>query len=104
MSLDISPVLAEYYTHVRARRIPWEAAIRGGAVTEDQVQHIKNFDKISKSQRTEEILKNGVDYAKLVQEVLKTSQEKNRADVVQFILVWIADLLAGELPIALQAI
>lgn len=95
MSLD-SEYLAETYTNVRARRIGWEAAARGGAVTDAQAQRIKSLDKVPRSQRKDVVEREPQAYAEVVREVLRNSQEKNRNDVVQYMLVWTADLLAGE--------
>ena len=98
MSLDTSHYLSEFYSNIRARPIPWDAYVRSGLLTDAAVRKIKAIDKLHASQRAAIVTADAADYAALIlgdDGVLNKASQRNRVDVVQYMLLWTADLLNG---------
>lgn len=101
MSLDTSHYISELYSNIRARPIAWDAYVRSNLVSDADVKKIKAIDKLPASQRSETVSKDAAGYAQLVlgeEGVLAKAIQRNRVDIVQYILLWTADLLNGVFP------
>lgn len=105
MSLDPPTYLSSLKNNIRARPIPWDGAVRAGTITEDQLSKIRAVDKVRKEQRKQTVEDNLKGYrvlfvgAENVQSILESAAK--RADVVQYILVLLGDLLEGMQAISL---
>jgi len=99
MSLDPPTYLSSLQNNIRARPIPWDGAVRAGTITDNQLSKIRAVDKVRKEQRKQTVeadldgyralFVGGDNKAGVVESAAK------RADVVQYILVLLADLLEG---------
>ncbi len=99
MSLDPPPYLSSLQNNIRSRPIPWDGAVRAGTISDDQLSKIRAVDKVRKEQR-KQIVEGDLDgYRTLFvgaqgkPSVLESAAR--RADVVQYILVLLKDLLDG---------
>lgn len=99
MSLDPPPYLSSLQNNIRTRPIPWDGAVRAGTISDDQLSKIRAVDKVRKEQR-KQVVEGDLDgYRTLFvgsdgkPGVLDSAAK--RADVVQYILVLLADLLDG---------
>jgi V-type H+-transporting ATPase subunit H len=99
MSLDPPPYLSSIQNNIRARPIPWDGAVRAGTITDDQLSKIRAVDKVRKEIRKQTIEGDLDGYRTLfVGEEGKPSvleSAARRADVVQYVLVLLSDLLDG---------
>lgn len=100
MSLDPPTYLSSLQNNIRARPIPWDGAVRAGTISDDQLSKIRAVDKVKKDQR-KQIVEGDLDgYRTLFvggkgkPSVLEAAAK--RADVVQYILVLLGDLLEGN--------
>jgi hypothetical protein len=99
MSLDPPPYLSSIQNNIRARPIPWDGAVRAGTITDDQLSKIRAVDKVRKEVRKQTIEGDLDGYRTLFvgregkPSVLQSAAR--RADVVQYILVLLGDLLDG---------
>ncbi|KAK1505168.1 V-ATPase subunit H, partial [Colletotrichum paranaense] len=98
MSLDPPTYLASLQNNIRQRPIPWDGAVRAGTITEDHLARIRAVDKAKKPEARKEIVEGDLDgYRSLfVGESGKPSVIESagkQANVVQYILVLLADLL-----------
>jgi len=99
MSLDPPPYLSSIQNNIRARPIPWDGAVRAGTITDDQLSKIRAVDKVRKEVRKQTIDNDLDGYRTLFvggdgkPSVLESAAK--RADVVQYILVLLSDLLDG---------
>jgi V-type H+-transporting ATPase subunit H len=99
MSLDPPTYLSSLQNNIRARPIPWDGAVRAGTISEDQLSKIRAVDKVRKEQRRQIVESDLGGYRTLFlgaggkPSILESAAR--RADVVQYILVLLADLLDG---------
>ncbi|KAJ0374870.1 hypothetical protein COL26b_006886 [Colletotrichum chrysophilum] len=98
MSLDPPTYLASLQSNIRQRPIPWDGAVRAGTITEDHLARIRAVDKAKKPEARKDIVEGDLDgYRSLfVGEPGKPSVLESagkQANVVQFVLVLLADLL-----------
>lgn len=99
MSLDPPTYLSSLQNNIRARPIPWDGAVRAGTIAEDQLSKIRAVDKVRKDQRKQTVEGDLKGYRILfvggenTQSILESAVK--RADVVQYILVLLGDLLEG---------
>ncbi|GAB0134366.1 hypothetical protein EsDP_00002743 [Epichloe bromicola] len=98
MSLDPPTYLASLQTNIRQRPIPWDGAIRAGTLTEEHYAKIRALDKAKKPEQRKEVVEGDIDGYRLLfvggsgkASVLETAGK--HANVVQYILVLLADLL-----------
>lgn len=102
MSLDPPTYLSSLQNNIRARPIPWDGAVRAGTITEEQLSKIRAVDKVRKEQRKSAIEADLDGYRTLFvggegkQSILEAAVK--RADVVQYVLVLLGDLINGEPP------
>ncbi|KAH0608480.1 uncharacterized protein H6S33_001614 [Morchella sextelata] len=85
MSLDTPKYLAELFSNIRGRSIPWDANMRAGLITESDIKKIKAIDKVSKEKQVSVVEKDVDGYASLVlgpQGGLKKATDGKRVDVV----------------------
>lgn len=109
MSLDPPTYLSSLQNNIRARPIPWDGAVRAGTISEEQLTRIRAVDKVRKEQRKQTIEGNLDAYRTLfvgsadrqVKSILESAAK--RADVVQYVLVLLGDLLEGS-PALVQAL
>ncbi len=99
MSLDPPQFLSSLQNNIRARPIAWDGAVRAGTISDDQLSKIRAVDKVRKEQR-KQVVEGDLDgYSALFvgaekkPSVLESAAK--RADVVQYILVLLGDLLDG---------
>jgi len=101
MSLDPPTYLSSLQNNIRARPIPWDGAVRAGTITEEQLTRIRAVDKVRKEQR-KQVVESHLDAYKTlfvgsgdgkVKSILESAGK--RADVVQYVLVLLGDLLEG---------
>ena len=99
MSLDPPPYLSSLQNNIRTRPIPWDGAVRAGTISEDQLSKIRAVDKVRKDQR-KQVVEGDLDGYRVLfvggdkkPSVLESASK--RADVVQYILVLLADLIGG---------
>lgn len=100
MSLDPPTYLSSLQNNIRARPIPWDGAVRAGTISDDQLNKIRAVDKVRKEQR-KQIVEGDLDgYRALFVggdgRAGVVESAARRADVVQYILVLLADLLDGN--------
>jgi V-type H+-transporting ATPase subunit H len=99
MSLDPPTYLSSLQNNIRARPIPWDGAVRAGTISESQLSKIRAVDKVRKEQRKETVEGDLNAYRTLFvggadeKSVLESAAK--RADVVQYILVLLGDLIDG---------
>ncbi|RDW89010.1 ARM repeat-containing protein [Coleophoma cylindrospora] len=99
MSLDPPTYLSSLQNNIRGRLIPWDGAVRTGTLTEDQLNKIRAVDKVRKEQRKQTVEGDLDGYRTLfvgadgTPSVLESAAR--RADVVQYVLVLLGDLLEG---------
>jgi len=99
MSLDPPQYLVSLQNNLRARPIPWDGAVRAGTISEDQLSKIRAVDKVRKEQRKQIVEGDLEGYRTLFvgaegkPSVLQSAAK--RADVVQYILVLLGDLIDG---------
>ncbi|KAG5980357.1 hypothetical protein E4U55_004116 [Claviceps digitariae] len=98
MSLDPPTYLASLQSNIRQRPIPWDGAVRAGTLTEEQYAKIRAVDKAKKPEQRKEVVEGDLDGYRLLfvgasdkPSVLETAGK--HANVVQYILVLLADLL-----------
>ncbi|KAL7894694.1 vacuolar ATP synthase subunit H [Trichoderma sp. SZMC 28014] len=98
MSLDPPTYLASLQSNIRQRPIPWDGAVRAGSLTEDQYAKIRAVDKAKKPEQRKEIVTADLDEYRLLfvggngsPSVLEKAGKN--ANLVQYILVLLADLL-----------
>lgn len=108
MSLDPPTYLASLQSNIRQRPIPWDGAVRAGSLTEDQYAKIRAVDKAKKPEQRKEIVTADLDGYRLLfvggngsTSVLETAGKN--ANLVQYILVLLADLLDGKSNFRLHA-
>jgi V-type H+-transporting ATPase subunit H len=100
MSLEPPTYLSSLQNNIRARPIPWEGAVRAGNITDDHLRKIKAVDKVRREQRQQTVEADVKGYTALLagspdtKSVLELAFK--RTDIVQYILVLSADLIAGE--------
>lgn len=99
MSLDPPTYLSSLQNNIRARPIPWDGAVRAGTITNDQLSKIRAVDKVRKEQRKQTVESDLDGYRTLFvggdgKPSIFESAAK-RADVVQYTLVLLSDLLDG---------
>lgn len=101
MSPDPPTYLASLQSNIRQRPIPWDGAVRAGTVTEGQYAKIRAVDKAKKPEQRREIVEGDIDGYRLLfvggsgkPSVLETAGK--HANVIQYILVLLADLLDGK--------
>ncbi len=103
MSLDPPTYLSSLRNNIRARPIPWDGAVRAGTITEEQLTRIRAVDKVRKEQRKRTVEEELDAYKTLflgggegaARSILEAAAR--RADVVQYVLVLLGDLLQGML-------
>jgi hypothetical protein len=99
MSLDPPPYLSSLQNNIRTRPIPWDGAVRAGTISDDQLSKIRAVDKVRKEQRKQVVESDINGYRALFvgngSEPSILESAAKRADVVQYILVLLADLLDG---------
>jgi len=101
MSLDPPTYLYSLMNNIRQRPIPWDGAVRAGTIKEDQLNKVRAVDKVRKEQRKEVVEKDPAAYRTLFvgtdaePSVLESATKAKRPDVVQYLLVLLADLLDG---------
>lgn len=99
MSLDPPTYLSSLQNNIRARPIPWDGAVRAGTISDNQLSKIRAVDKVRKEQRKQTIEADLNGYRTLFAggegqpSVLESAAK--RADVVQYILVLLGDLIDG---------
>ena len=101
MSLDPPTYLSSLQNNIRARPIPWDGAVRAQTITEEQLTRIRAVDKVRKEQRKTTVEGDLEAYKKLflgapdksVKSIFESAGK--RADVVQYVLVLLGDLLEG---------
>lgn len=97
MSLDPPPYLASLQSNIRTRPIAWEGAVRAGTITDEQLNKIRAVDKVRNEQRKQTIERDVNGYQTLFlgavgrPSILEAAIK--RSDIVQNILVLLADLL-----------
>ncbi|KAL5352329.1 H(+)-transporting V1 sector ATPase subunit H [Pseudogymnoascus australis] len=100
MSLEPPTYLSSLRNNIRARPIPWDGAVRAGTITEEQLGRIRAVDKVRKDQRKQTVEAEVEAYRSLFLggEGERSILEKaaRRADVVQYVLVLLGDLLEGS--------
>lgn len=101
MSPDPPTYLASLQSNIRQRPIPWDGAVRAGTLTEEQYAKIRAVDKAKRPEQRKEIVEGDLDGYRLLfvggdgkPSVLETAGK--HANVIQYILVLLADLLDGE--------
>jgi hypothetical protein len=100
MSLDPPPYLSSLQNNIRTRPIPWDGAVRARTISDDQLSKIRAVDKVRRDQR-KQVIENDIDgYRTLFvggqgnPSILESAAK--RADVVQYVLVLLGDLLEGR--------
>ncbi|RKF63003.1 V-type proton ATPase subunit H [Erysiphe neolycopersici] len=99
MSFDLLPYLSSLQNNIRTRPIAWEGAVRAGTISDEQLDKIRAVDKVRKEQRKQIIESDLIGYRALFlgadgkPSILDSAAK--RVDVVQYILVLLADLLDG---------
>jgi hypothetical protein len=85
--------------NIRTRPIPWDGAVRAGTISDDQLSKIRAVDKVRKEQRKQVVESDLNGYRALFvgsgSEPSILESAAKRTDVVQYILVLLADLLDG---------
>lgn len=100
MSLDPPTYLSSLQNNIRQRPIPWDGAVRAGTINDTQLTQIRAVDKVRKEQRKSVVEGDLQSYVGLFvgggadrKSVFEAAQK--RADVVQYVLVLLGDLLEG---------
>ncbi|KAH7133654.1 armadillo-type protein [Dactylonectria macrodidyma] len=100
MSLDPPTYLGSLQSNIRQRPIPWDGAVRAGTLTEEQYSKIRAVDKATKLGERKEIVSGDLDGYRVLfvggsgkSSVLETAGK--HANVIQYILVLLGDLLEG---------
>lgn len=100
MSLDPPSYIASLQNNTRNRPVPWDGAVRAGTISDDQLSKIRAVDKVRKDQR-KQVIEGDLDgYRTLFvggegkPSILESAAK--RADVVQYVLVLLRDLLDGK--------
>ncbi|KAF7546946.1 hypothetical protein G7Z17_g8077 [Cylindrodendrum hubeiense] len=100
MSLDPPTYLGSLQSNIRQRPIPWDGAVRAGTLTEEQYSKIRAVDKAKKPEQRKEIVSSDLDGYRVLfvggngkSSVLETAGK--HANVIQYILVLLGDLLEG---------
>lgn len=108
MTLEPPTYLASLQSNIRQRPIPWDGAVRAGTLTEEQYAKIRAVDKVKKPEQRKEAVTSDLNgYRELFvgglgkTSVLETAGK--HANVIQFILVLLGDLLDGEFKISSQS-
>ncbi|EEP78548.1 conserved hypothetical protein [Uncinocarpus reesii 1704] len=107
MSLDSPTYLNSLQNNIRARPIPWEGAVRAGSITEEQLQRIKEVDKVRKDQRQKNAEKDLSAYTTLLtggssgKSILESAAR--RTDIIQYVLVLAGDLI-NDVPALKEAL
>ncbi|KFY82177.1 hypothetical protein V500_10753 [Pseudogymnoascus sp. VKM F-4518 (FW-2643)] len=101
MSLDPPTYLSSLRNNIRARPIPWDGAVRAGTITEEQLGRIRAVDKVRKELRKRTVEEEVGKYTSLFLggdggEKSILEKAARRADVVQYVLVLLGDLLEGS--------
>ncbi|TAQ88507.1 hypothetical protein B7494_g3137 [Chlorociboria aeruginascens] len=100
MSLDPPTYLYSLQNNIRARPIPWDGAVRAGTINDEQLSKIRAVDKVRKDQR-KQVIESDLDGYRILflgEPSVKPSvleSASRRADVVQYIIVLLGDLLEG---------
>lgn len=104
-ALDPPPYLLSLQTNIRARPIPWDGAVRAGSISEWQLERVKAVDKVRRDVRVRTVEADVDGYVRLLVgadeggggdgSILDSA--RNRADIVQYVLVLAADLVQGRL-------
>lgn len=101
MSLDPPTYLGSLQSNIRQRPIPWDGAVRAGTLTEEQYSKIRAVDKAKKPEARKEIVSGDLDGYRVLfvggsgkSSVLETAGK--HANVIQYILVLLGDLLEGK--------
>jgi V-type H+-transporting ATPase subunit H len=99
MSLDPPTYLSSLQNNIRQRPIPWDGAVRAGTISDDQLSKIRAVDKVRKDQRKQTVESDLDGYCTLFvggggkPSILESAAR--RADVIQYTLVLLGDLLDG---------
>ncbi|CAH0001232.1 unnamed protein product [Clonostachys byssicola] len=108
MSLDTQTYLVSLQSNIRQRPIPWDGAVRAGTLTEEQYTKIRAVDKAKKPEQRKEIVESDFDGYRLLfvgasgkPSVLESASQ--HANVVQYILVLLSDLL-NDVPSLAKAL
>ena len=103
MSLDPPTYLASLQSNIRQRPIPWEGAVRAGTLSEEQYARIKAVDRNKKPEQKKEAVEGDVGgYTSLFvgasekASVFESAGKHSNMNVVQYVLVLLADLLDGK--------
>lgn len=100
MSLDTPAILQSLQSHVRARPISWDGAVRAKTITESDLKKIKAIDKVRKEQRRQTVEGDLGTYKALLlgdgesKSIFETTVK--RVDIVQYMLVLLSDLIDGK--------
>jgi V-type H+-transporting ATPase subunit H len=102
MSLDPPTYLASLQSNIRQRPIPWDGAVRAGTITDDQLAKIRTVDKAKKTEARQQAVEADLDGYRLLfvgepgkPSVLESASK--HANMVQYVLVLLGDLLSGML-------
>lgn len=102
MSHEPPTYLLSLQSNIRQRPIPWDGAVRAGTLTDEQHAKIRAVDKVKKPEQRREIVEGDLDGYRLLfvggGEGKPSVLEKagKHANVVQYVLVLLADLLDGK--------
>jgi V-type H+-transporting ATPase subunit H len=103
MSFDPPTYLSSLQNNIRDRPIPWDGAVRAGTISEGQLSKIRAVDKVRKEQRKQIVGKDLSGYRTLFvggdNEKSVFESAAKRADVVQYLLVLLGDLVDGAYQI-----
>jgi V-type H+-transporting ATPase subunit H len=101
MSLEPPTYLGSLQSNIRQRPIPWDGAVRAGTLTEEHYAKIRAVNKTEKPEQRKEIVQGDLDGYRLLfagaegkPSVLETAGK--HANILQYILVLLADLLEGR--------
>lgn len=102
MSLDPPTYLASLQGNIRQRPIPWDGAVRAGTLTDEQYTKIRAIDKTKKAEQRKETVEADLDGYRMLfvgvpgkPSVVESAAQ--HANVIQYILVLLSDLLEGTL-------
>lgn len=109
MSLDQPTYLLSLQSNIRQRPIPWDGAVRAGTLTEEQLAKVRAVDKLKQPEQRRQIVEDDLEgYTQLFvgssdkPSVLESAGK--HTNVVQYILVLLADLLEGEFSASPQLV
>jgi V-type H+-transporting ATPase subunit H len=101
MSLDPPTYLVSLQSNIRQRPIPWDGAVRAGTLSEEQYAKIRAVDKAKKPEERKSIVQGDIDGYRLLfvggsgkPSIMESAGKQ--ANVIQYILVLLADLLEGK--------